>query len=70
MNITNQIEYNQLILDIFNCYDIILLSELMEQLHDKKQNCNNFKERIKLERLILIVNNYINILNVELSKCN
>ena len=71
LNLTNPIKYNNLLLQIFNCNDIPTLMIIKEELIIRIETYTyDISLYVKINRLILLVECYITILNNDLRKLN
>jgi hypothetical protein len=70
LDIRNDIEYKDLLFNIFNCYDIPTLQNVKDDLIKVFIKSNIHSDKIRLSRIIKMIDYYIEIINNDLSNNN
>lgn len=70
LDITKDVEYNNLLIEVFNCQDIMKLSTMVDELKEILIISENRTESLRIIRLIPSIEIRILQLNMDLSKYN
>lgn len=70
IDIKNDLEYKDLLFEVFTTYDIPTLQQYKSELNLLIDKPTEHGTMVRIGRLIYLIDSYINILNIDLTKYN